>query len=421
MTKKTTKNQKYNTELYDKLYGELCVKAEVCTDKAAAAEKSGGEENVNVYAVLMAGGVGSRFWPLSRRALPKQFLDLPACNFDLSNSMVKQTAERILPLVPPQNIVVATGSCYMGLAADALPWLPSENLVAETENLDTAFGMAGALCRIAQLQAARSGACGGKNGFGEVKVIFLPCDHYVEPTEIFGGDLRRALALAERNALVTLGIKPTEPLSEYGYIIGEEKEKETDGRSGRWFYGRRFVEKPHRKQAAELLKSQNVFWNSGIYIGKAAVFADTLYKSLFAEKERNGVFLTDEEKIRLVREHLLSRRQKISFDKLVMEKGAADFLVAAANFRWDDLGTFGALAKYWRAQDGNRVHGCRLAAHGSVGNIVFREGGLAVLVGVDDLLVAEADGVLLIMPKEKSRRLKKTVELLRKSDLQEYL
>ena len=425
------------------------------------------KQDNNVYAVIMAGGVGSRFWPLSRRALPKQFIDLPNCDFNRQNSMLHQTAERILGVVPKNNILVATGKCYEGLVAEALPWLEPENLVVEEENLDTAFGMAEALQRIYNLLSLAE----GQEDFGSAKVVFLPCDHYVEPKEAFCRDLAVALKLAEKDKLVTMGIVPDAPLSEYGYMTVEQKnikqknqseknnaeffkgetikaksenkktehsksqfaaaEKKDVSETAVWYEGESFVEKPRKKQAEELLERGGVFWNSGIFVGRAGVFAEVLHKALFGKYHKKTLtqnqdvlqkMLLPQQKILQIRRKMIDKKMKLSFDKLVMENlSEGEFFIVPTSFVWDDLGTFVALAKYWQEQDGNRVHGCEIAAEKSLGNIVYREGGLVALVDVDNLLVAEADGVLLIMPKDKSHHLKKTVHLLQDKNLTEYL
>ncbi|MGI5824615.1 MAG: mannose-1-phosphate guanylyltransferase [Bacillota bacterium] len=370
-----------------------------------------------VYAVIMAGGAGTRFWPLSRAALPKQFIDLPECNFSAERSMLRQTADRMSACVAPENIFVAAGSQYESLAKECLPWLGSGNLVSEKQNLDTAFAIAGALRHLAEAAETKEQTPAAK-AFGKSLVVFAPCDHYISDSEGFSRSLNTALRLAAKGSLVTIGITPDAPLTEYGYMTAGKKIK-ADGQAV-YYRGKSFVEKPRKKKAEKLLKKSTVFWNSGIFIAQAELFVRLLSAVLpDAEIERE---LSLKEKINLIQKEMLCKNRRRSFDRLVMENLAEnDFLIVPADFEWDDLGTFSSLGKYWRQEEGNSVHGCLTAAYKSRGNVIYREGGLVALVDVDDLLVAEADGVLLVMPKDSSSHLKRLVEHLEKQDLQEYL
>ena len=366
-----------------------------------------------IYAVLMAGGAGVRFWPLGRQALPKQFLDLPECNLAGESSLLRRTAQRLERCVARENILVATGSRYKDLVMKQLPWLTEQNLVEEEQNLDTAFAVAGAVQRIAGF--------GGGRGEEEPLVAFLPCDHYIDNDEKFAADFLLAARAAEHGQLVTLGIHPTFAATEYGYM----QARAGDGQE--YLTGESFLEKPDSKRAAELWQRQGVFWNCGIFVGRLSVYIEHLERQLAelgcppADKiaDGEGSLLR---RAQAVQEAMLAVKLKISFDKLVMEKlQSGEFYIVPASFGWDDLGTFAALGKYWRQTDGNSVKGCELAALESSGNVVYREGGPVALVGVRDLLVVEAGGALLVMPKHESRRLRELVQLLQERGLGEYL
>lgn len=364
-----------------------------------------------VYAVLMAGGAGVRFWPLGRQALPKQFLDLPGCDFGAGCSMLQQTARRLELCLPRENLLVATGSKYKGLVREQLPWLPTRCLIEEEKNLDTAFAVAGALQRISELAG----------GGSDPTVAFLPCDHYIDDGGKFAEDLLRAINCADQGKLVTLGVRPTFAATEYGYMQGGAAADEA------CCIGEGFLEKPDRKRAEELWQREDMFWNCGIFVGRLSVYLQHLRRQLTAcgclpEGLEGNAGVPLPRQAELVKEAMLAANLKISFDKLVMEKLAAgEFLIVRAGFGWDDLGTFVALGKYWQQADGNRVKGCKTAAVDSSGNIVYREGGLVALVGVQDLLVVENDGALLVMPKGESRRLRDLVSLLAERGSQEYL
>lgn len=364
-----------------------------------------------IYAVLMAGGAGVRFWPLGRQALPKQFLNLPGCDFGEGCSMLQRTARRLERCVSEENLLVATGGKYKGLVRQQLPWLPTQNLIEEEKNLDTAFAVAGALQRIGEI-------CG--EGADPV-VAFLPCDHYIDDDGAFAKDFMRAVGRAEQGKLVTLGVRPIFAATEYGYMQSGAEADETCR------IGEGFLEKPDRARAEELWQREDMFWNCGIFVGRMTVYLRHLQRQMTARGclsagAEGQATMTLPQQAKLVKEALLAENLKISFDKLVMEKLAAgEFLIVPASFIWDDLGTFTALGKYWRQADGNRVKGCKAATIESRGNIVYREGGLVALVGVQDLLVVEADGALLVMPKDESRRLRELVGWLAEHDSQEYL
>lgn len=380
-------------------------------------EKKTVSEKENVYGVILAGGTGSRFWPLSRAALPKQFLDLPDCDFHSRQSMLTRTAERLALSLPAGHLVVATGSAYGSLARAALPELAEDHLILEEANRDTAFAMVCALERVLTLAKKEENQHTDKS-----VVVFVPCDHHIEDTAAFQRDLRVALALAEEGKLVTLGILPTEPRTEYGYLLAGRKTRMRA--DGYWRKGKKFWEKPSAKRAARLLKEGNLYWNSGIYVGQIGLFArlltEALAKRCSGQPSLSG--LPCGEQLRQIQERLAEAKEGYSFDHLVMESLSPDsFVIVPASFDWDDLGTFPSLEKYWRQEGENHVCGCLTASLNSEGNIVYREGGLVALVDVQDLLVAEADGVLLVMPKKESHHLKKLVRALKKQDLREYL
>lgn len=371
----------------------------------------------SVYGVILAGGTGSRFWPLSRAALPKQFLDLPDCDFRSHQSLLTRTARRLSSCLTAEHLVVATNKAYGSLVRAALPELTEDHLVLEETNRDTAFAVAFALERVLTLAETT-----GEREIDKTLVIFAPCDHHIENTAAFQQDLQTALCLAATGKLVTLGIVPTAPRTEYGYLLAGRKERECGG--GHWRKGKKFWEKPGAKRAVRLLKEKNLYWNSGILVGQLGLFARLLAAALErdASDQPSLSELSRAEQLRQIQKRLAEAKVPRSFDRLVMEQLPPDsFAVVPASFDWDDLGTFSSLEKYWRQEGGNHICGCSSVSLDSEGNVVYREGGLVALVDVRDLLVAEADGVLLIMPKKESHRLKKLVRVLEKQDLREYL
>ena len=355
---------------------------------------------MSLYSVILAGGAGCRFWPDSRDALPKQFLPLPGVAGE-TESLLQKTARRCQTFSQPEHILVATNQSYVNVVEQQLPWLPPEQLLLEQENKDTAPAIAWAVQQIMQKEP-------------EATVIFLPADHWIPDLEQFNKDIHWGARLAaEKRKIVTIGIPPTYPATAYGYLscgaCWQQKQHI-------YYEGECFLEKPNAEKAATLLTEEKIFWNSGIYLGKAEIFWQVLqqYQSDICRILTSNA--AEEEKY-----HQLP---SISIDYGVMEKlPPGEFLVVPAGFAWDDVGCFTALSKYWQQdQNGNAsADGTTVLAYASCRNLVQREGGLVALLGVDDLLVVEADGVLLIAKKSRDQEIKKMVELVKQNGHWQYV
>ena len=327
--------------------------------------------------VIMAGGRGQRFWPLSTAARPKQFLDLE----QRGRSMLQTTFDRLLPLAGvPENVYVATGSRYVPLVREHLPEVPLSNVIVEPTARDSAPAVALASLAITER-------------LGPVTLGFFSSDHRIEDETAFQAAVRRAIALAEgESGLVTLGIAPTRAATAYGYIeIGEA--------AGDGFRVRRFVEKPDAEQAREYLRAGTFVWNAGIFVWRG----DVILRELDAHASDIMVPLrraVEERSLAEVFPTLPAR----SIDYAVMEYTEHAFVVPA-DCGWDDVGDWVALERVLQGTAGadgaNTAVGRHVAAAAS-GNLVYAddEDDLVVTIGVHDLVVVKHGATVLVVAKD---------------------
>lgn len=345
------------------------------------------------YAVIMAGGSGTRFWPASRRLRPKQLLPLAPGD---DRSLLRATVERIAPLVPPEHVLVVTSAELAEATATELPELPRENILAEPLGRNTApcIGWAAAVVRRRDPEAV---------------LMVLPADHHIGDVERFLAVLRRGLQAAEEGAIVTVGIEPTRAETGYGYL-----EKGAPIREG-VHLARRFVEKPNRQRAEQFLASGQFLWNSGMFFFRADVILQAIAEhlpSLSAGLERLDQAATrgrEEEELARTYPSLPS----VSIDHGVMEK-VEEVWVVPGSFGWSDLGSW---TTAWeladRDADGNAVTAETLVedAHGNY--VAAPPGKLVALVGVDDLVVVDTEDALLVVPRERAQDVRAIVAKLR--------
>lgn len=355
--------------------------------------------------VIMAGGAGERFWPRSRRALPKQFLRLGG-----AGSLLQETFRRALLLAPAERVFVVTPARYRHLTCRQLPALPPENLIAEPLGRDTApcLGLAAATL------AAREPA---------VTMVVLPADHLISGEERFASALAAAARVAAAGRwLVTLGIPPTRPETGYGYI----HRGEPLARVGEWEVRavRRFTEKPGPEQALRFLASGEYLWNSGMFAWRADLFLRLLGEHLphlTAALARAAAAPPEEREEALRREY--ERLAPVSVDHGLLER-AREVVVIPADFGWDDLGAWSALERVGRRDEaGNVVEGQAVAVESRDCILSGAEGGgrLLVAYGVAGLLVVDAGDVVLVADKGRSATLKRALDELRRRGLGQYL
>jgi mannose-1-phosphate guanylyltransferase len=356
-----------------------------------------------MFAVIMAGGKGSRFWPRSREKMPKHLLDIQG-----ERTIIRETVDRIRPLVPPERTLIVTGRSHAAELIRQLPEIPAENILIEPVGRNTAPCIGLAALHIQQRVP-------------DAVMLVLPSDHRIGDEIAFRRVLAEAgKAAAVGNPLVTIGIRPTGPETGYGYI--EQGDPVPAGEGGKIYRVRSIREKPPLEQAREFLRQGSFCWNSGMFVWKASTilmaikrFLPELHEGLLQIREALGTKREEE----IVGE-VYSAQKAVSIDYGVMEK-AEDVLVVPGDFDWSDLGSWDAL---WEVsekdENGNAVRGSFIGIDAGA-SLVHSPGKLVAIVGVRDLIVVETDDALMICRRGRSQDVRKVVEILEKKGLKEYL
>lgn len=354
------------------------------------------------YCVIMCGGVGSRFWPYSREARPKQFIDF----LGTGRSLLQMSYDRILPLVPKENIIVVTNRRYEGLIREQLPDILPGNILLEPARRNTAPCIAWAAYHIAALDP-------------EASMIVTPSDHLITDCHGFEGCVSRGFEFVEsHDALLTLGISPTRPETGYGYIqVGAPVADDINK-------VKTFTEKPDRELAKVFVESGEFLWNAGIFLWRVSTIIEALRQytgdvTMLFDRGAS-LFGTPGEKA-FIDENFESCPAN-SIDYAVMEK-ASNVYVEVARFGWNDLGTWSSLYDNSpRAEGDNVARGCRIVALESHGNMIAApEGKLVVLQGLNDYIVADTGDVLMICPKADEQRIKQMVNEVQSRHDDKYL
>ncbi len=346
--------------------------------------------------VILAGGKGERFWPLSRRQRPKQFLSLDGSG----DSLLQATATRLLPLANNwDNLWVITASAIADGVREQLPSLPNSNLLVEPQGKDTAPAVAWTTLEIAKR-------------YGKDAVIgFFPADHWIKDRDEFENTLKAASQLAEaERAIVTLGIKPTYPSTGYGYI---EQGKLTNNFDHLPVYKvTRFTEKPDLETAKSFLETGRFSWNSGMFIFRAGLVLEEL------EKHAPQILKPLEEKGQAAYEEL----EKTSIDYALMEKTELTY-VLPANFGWDDLGDWNSLERLIDSNGDNVELGNHVTLD-SKGAIIYNSDEQEVIatIGLEDVVIVRDKNVTLVVNKNRTQEIKKLLKELQKdSQLDKFL
>lgn len=349
--------------------------------------------NANNYVVIMAGGIGSRFWPMSRTDHPKQFIDI----LGTGRSLLQQTYDRSISICPKENIVVVTNTSYRDLVLEQLPDLTEAQVLLEPARRNTAPCIAYAAFHI---HAMNPDAC----------MVVAPSDHLIMKQEAYTKLVNRALKVAAaEDALITLGITPTRPDTGYGYIQFKEETSATDKAVKKV---KTFTEKPDVEMAEQFIASGEFLWNAGIFVWSVrsilGAFAKHLPEEhqLFAEGKEH--FATDREAAFIERTY--SRCTNISIDYGIMEK-AGNVYTLAADIGWSDLGTWGSLYSFSdKNTEGNVIQGRNVVAYDTHNCIInVPKDKLVVLQGMEDMIVVESDGILLICKLEEEQQIKRIV------------
>lgn len=335
------------------------------------------------YVLILAGGSGERFWPLSRKSRPKQLL-----SFFGDKTLLEETLARLEGLVPLQNVLVLTNQDQEKAVRELLPQLPAPNIVAEPAKRDTAPAIALGVAWVALRNP-------------QATMIVLPSDHLIRDREAFQANLRLGVKAARQSgALVTIGIKPTWACPGFGYI---ETGAALPG--GGAFEVVRFREKPDAQTALEFVKQGNFRWNAGMFIWALPSVREVFTKhapelALFVDRVQQKGELAGP-----LRDQFPGL-PKISIDFAVMEKAGRVAMVEAA-FDWDDVGGWPALAKYLPKTPGGNASNAELSELNAKHNIVYSDGTRRIaLVGVDDLLVVQTADALLICKREEAEKIK---------------
>ena len=345
----------------------------------------------NNHLVIMAGGVGSRFWPMSTKDKPKQFIDV----LGVGRTLIQLTYDRFEPICPPENVWVVTNKKYVDIVKRQLPEIPVGNILCEPCRRNTAPCIAYVSWRI-------------KKECPTANIVVTPSDHIVLNIPEFRRVISNSLSFtSETDAIVTLGMKATRPETGYGYIQADLTS--SSPRNKEIFRVDSFREKPNLETAKKYLAENNYFWNAGIFLWsvRTIVNAFRIYQPALANifESMSDVYGTDKEQD--VIDERFPECENISVDYAIMEK-AEEIFVCPADFGWSDLGTWGSLLVQTKHDtDGNSIIGDNISVFETKNSIIHTVGCKQVVVqGLDGYIVAENDGRLLICKLSEEQRIK---------------
>jgi mannose-1-phosphate guanylyltransferase len=359
--------------------------------------------NKNNYVAIMAGGIGSRFWPMSRLDYPKQFLDI----LNTGRTLIQSTYDRFAKFIPAENIYIVTFEQYKDIVAQQLPELRRENILAEPSRKNTAACVAYVSYKLHELNP-------------QANLICAPADHIILDTEAFKNICEHALEFTDHiKALVTLGIKPTSPNTGYGYIQYEQQAV-----GDNVYKVKTFTEKPDKELANTFLVSGDFLWNAGIFVWQVKnilasfeQFLPEMYEVFDAEKIH---FNTEWEQQAI--ERIYPQCINTSIDYGVMEK-ADNVYVIPSSFGWSDLGTWTSIYdNIYKDYLDNAVAGSNVMIIDATRNIVHADNQkLVLLQGLDDFIVVDTKDVLLICKKDKEQTIKEYVAEIKRNKGDRYI
>ena len=369
------------------------------------------QKYTDMHVAILAGGVGSRLWPRSRNSRPKQFSDITGAGL----TMLQATTDRLSGLVPREKIMVVTGTAYVDLVAEQLPWMPAKNIIAEPRGRNTApaIGLVAVHLRRQNPSAI---------------FAVLPADHVILDRERFQVALRKAEQAAHDGYLVTLGIEPDQPHTGYGYIQrGEPLGHTADmnrAESLPVFDVKRFLEKPDRATAKTFLADGGYYWNGGIFVSRADRMLAEIERQMPAayacfDQITAGL---DQPNSQQITEQAWTEMPSISIDYGVME-GAERVAMVPLQAGWNDVGSWDALTAVLEPDsDGNYVAAGTVESVDSQGNIIYCDKKpLVALIGAEDLVIVDTGDVLLVGHKHKMQQVKDMVERLKAEGRQALL
>lgn len=347
--------------------------------------------NNNYYAILMAGGVGSRFWPVSTTDFPKQFHDM----LGSGETLIQKTFSRLSKLIPAENILILTNERYNALVLEQLPMVKQEQVLLEPAMRNTAPCILYASLKIQKLNP-------------NAVMVVAPSDHWIEDEVEFANNLQQCFDFCQKeNALMTLGIQPTFPNTGFGYIEFDKNDVTPIKRVNQ------FREKPDYETAKAFLEAGNFLWNGGIFIWSVKSVTEAFAKF---QPQMNALFQqglesynTSNEKQFIVTNY--DKAENISIDYAIMEK-AQNVYVLPATFDWNDLGTWGSLhEKLDKDDQNNAVVNATVILENASNNIIRSNAKkLVVIDGLDDYIIVDNENVLMIYPKSKEQDIKQITE-----------
>jgi mannose-1-phosphate guanylyltransferase len=357
------------------------------------------------YCIIMAGGIGSRFWPMSTTNMPKQFIDV----LGIGETLLQNTFKRFETICPPENIFIVTNESYQDIVKTQLPNIPIANILTEPARRNTAPCIAYATFKIYKLNP-------------NALIVVAPSDHIIVKQDTFRKAIKSCFKKAKsEDCLLTIGIKPTRPDTGYGYIQFKDSPNEIDKRIKKV---KTFTEKPDYALAKSFIKSGDFLWNAGIFVWSAKSFLSAYEKhenedyNLF----RDGLdfYNTEEEKNFIKRAYPMTKN--ISIDYAVMEK-ASNVYVRSSVIGWSDLGTWGSLyQKMNKDINDNAIVGKQVLTYNSNNCVVHvPDNKLVVLEGLDDYIIVESNNVLLVCKKHNEQFIKQIVSDIKTTKGDKYI
>ncbi|HPH78914.1 MAG TPA: mannose-1-phosphate guanylyltransferase [bacterium] len=356
-----------------------------------------------MYIIIMAGGQGTRLWPMSRQSRPKQLFDLVS-----DQSMLKDTIDRLTPDFPIKNIFIATNHRYVDFIKKEIPQFPAQNILSEPSLRDTSACIGLATLRIMKIDP-------------QANIAVLPSDHFIRHKKKFREILQKADKLATReNKIIILGIKPTRPATEFGYINISKSAKSID--KYKVFQVKKFVEKPDLPTAKKYVTSWKYFWNAGMFIYPATVMMKKIAHNMPSNykifQQIDKIINTKQEKKLLA--DLYDQLEKISIDYGIMEK-SPDLLVIPADIGWNDIGNWSALKDVLSDTNHANVTKGNLISIDTQGSLIYGSKKPIATIGVKNMIIVDTDDILFVCPKNKSADIKKIINYLKESNQDHFL